>query len=68
MKRTKNNTPNSREETVKKIKITTTGAAIHGAAKRRVTTTKHFINVINDGTARMSDIYKFFIMVLENVL
>ena len=56
MKRTKNNTPNSREETVKKIKITTTGAAIHGAAKRRVTTTKHFINVINDGTARMSDI------------
>ena len=56
VKRTKNNTPNSREETVKKIKIATTGAAIHGAAKRRVTTTKHFINVINDGTARMSDI------------
>ena len=39
-----------------KFKIATTGAAIHGTAKRRVTTTKHSVNVINDGTARMSDI------------
>ena len=39
-----------------KFHVVASGADIHGTAKRRVTTTKHFINVINDGTARMSDI------------
>ena len=51
-----------------KLKVATTGATIHCATKRRVTTTKHSVNVINDRLPRMSDIYKFFIMIIKNVL
>lgn len=50
-----------------KLKVATTGATIHCATKRRVTTTKHSVNVINDRLPRMSDIYKFFIMVVKNI-
>ena len=51
-----------------KFQAATMVAAIHCTTKRRVTTAKHPVNVINDRLARMSDIYKFFIMLLENVL
>lgn len=51
-----------------KLKIASTSVTIYCITKRRVTTTIHSVNVINDRLARMSDIYKFFIMFIKYIL
>lgn len=51
-----------------KFMFPTFGAAVHGAAKRRVTAGYHFINILHLGFAGMERIFNFFIMVFKNFL
>ena len=50
------------------FKITTFGTAIHCATKRGITTVYHLVHVFNDGITRMSEKYKFFIMIFKDIL
>ena len=50
------------------LKIATMGTPIHCTTKGRISTVYHLIHVFNDRIARMSKIYKFFIMVFKDIL
>lgn len=47
---------------------TTGRAAVHGAAKGRVSTVDHFFNILDNGLSWMKKIDHFFVMVSKNVL
>ena len=51
-----------------KFKLPTFWAAVHGAAKRRVTAVYHFINILHFGFAGMEGIFNFFIIVCKYFL
>lgn len=51
-----------------KFKLSAFWAAVHGAAKRRVTAGYHFINIFHFGFAGMESIFNFFIMVCKDFL
>lgn len=51
-----------------KFELPTFWAAVHGAAKRRVTAGYHFIKILHFGFAGMESIFNFFIMVCKNFL
>ena len=42
--------------------------AVHSAAKRRVTTVNHLLDIIDHSVARMKSIYHFFIMISKDSL
>ena len=53
------------------LKVAAFWTAVHSAAKRRVTTVNHLLDIIDHSVARMKSIYHFFIMIgkdfLENI-
>lgn len=51
-----------------KFQISAMRTTIHGTAIRRVTTTKHLVNVFNDCLTRMQGINHFFIIITKNIL
>lgn len=51
-----------------KFKFATVGAAIHGAAIRRIPAVYHFINVLHDNGTGMKDILNFFVVFFKNLL
>lgn len=51
-----------------KFKRATGRAAVHGAAKGRVSTVDHFFNILDNGLSWMKKIDHFFVMVSKNVL
>lgn len=48
-----------------KLKLTTGATAIHGTAKRRVTTVKHSVNVFHDSCSGVCSIKDFLIMISD---
>ncbi len=44
------------------------GAAIHGAAVRRVSTVDHFLNIFHNNGTGMEDIFNFFVVLFKNLL
>ena len=51
-----------------KFKLPTLWTAVHGAAKGRVSTVDHFIDILHFGFAGTESIFNFFIMVCKNFL
>ena len=51
-----------------KLQFATSGTAIHCAAKSRVTTMNHLLDVFDDSVARMKSIYHFFIVIGKDFL
>ena len=50
------------------LKVAAFWAAVHSAAKRRVTTVNHLLDIIYHSVARMKSIYHFFIMIGKDSL
>jgi hypothetical protein len=51
-----------------KLQFTTSGTAIHCAAKSRVTTMNHLLDVFDDSVTRMKSVYHFFIVIGKDFL
>ena len=51
-----------------KFKITTVRTAIHGTAKRRVTTMNHLVDIFDDSRTRTEFINNMFIIIVKNRL
>lgn len=51
-----------------KLKLSTVWTAVHGTAKRWVTTVDHFFHVFNDRRTWVQGKNNFFVMVFENIL
>lgn len=50
------------------LKVAAFWTAVHSAAKRRVTTVNHLLDIIDHSVARMKSIYHFFIMIGKDSL
>ena len=50
------------------LKVAAFWTAVHSAAKRRVTTVNHLLDIIDHSVARMKSIYHFFIMICKDFL
>ena len=50
------------------FKVAAFWTAVHSAAKRRVTTVNHLLDIIDHSVARMKSIYHFFIMIGKDSL
>ena len=50
------------------LKVAAFWTAVHSAAKRRVTTVNHLLDIIYHSVARMKSIYHFFIMIGKDSL
>ena len=50
------------------LKIRAMGAAIHGAAERRITTVDHFFDIFHLRRSGMKSIFDFLIIVCKNSL
>lgn len=51
-----------------KLKLSTVGTAIHGAAKGRIAAVYHFIDILHLGLSGMKGIFNFLIMVNKDFL